>query len=106
MFDFIILVMNRNLVVVLLMLFVISCDTSNVNPVYEFENLETIDEWEKQIDMIGNHAAKLGVTFSQSHPPYDSNIWRADRKLSAEGKVSGTISRSLTFAQRFIISKI
>ena len=33
------------------------------------------DDWEKQVDLIGNHAAKLGVTFSQSHPPYDSNLW-------------------------------
>ena len=42
------------------------------------------DDWEKQIDRIGNHAAKLGVTFSQSHPPYDSNLWRADRNLTKE----------------------
>ena len=40
------------------------------------------DDWERQIDRIGNHAAKLGVTFSQSHPPYDSNLWRADRPMT------------------------
>lgn len=43
-------------------------------------------DWERQIDRIGEHAAKLGVTFSQSHPPYDSNIWRADRKLTEEDR--------------------
>ena len=44
------------------------------------------DDWERQIDRIGNHAAKLGVTFSQSHPPYDSNLWRADRPMTDEDR--------------------
>jgi sugar phosphate isomerase/epimerase len=44
------------------------------------------DDWERQIDLIGNHAAKLGVTFSQSHPPYDSNLWRADRNLTDDDR--------------------
>lgn len=36
------------------------------------------DNWEKNIDAIGNHAAQLGVVFTQSHTPYDSNLYRTD----------------------------
>ena len=36
------------------------------------------DDWEAQIDAIGSHAAKLGVVFTQSHTPYDSNLYRTD----------------------------
>lgn len=42
------------------------------------------DDWKANIDAIGDTAAKLGVTFSQSHAPYDSNLWRADRKMTDE----------------------
>lgn len=44
------------------------------------------ENWEEEIEKIGNHAAKLGVSFSQSHAPYDSNLWRADRPLSDEDR--------------------
>ena len=30
------------------------------------------DDWREQIDMIRNEAEKLGIVFSQSHPPYRS----------------------------------
>ena len=65
-------------------------------------------DWEHQIDLIGNHAAKLGVTFSQSHPPYDSNLWRADRKRTDEDRdfsctpPFGPISRPTTSGGRSI----
>ena len=36
------------------------------------------DDWETKIDEIGNHAAKLGVVFTQSHAPFDSNLYRND----------------------------
>ncbi len=36
------------------------------------------DDWEAKINEIGELGAKLGVTFSQSHPPFDSNFWRSD----------------------------
>lgn len=36
------------------------------------------DDWETKIDEIGNHAAKLGVVFTQSHAPFDSNLYRTD----------------------------
>ena len=36
------------------------------------------DNWEEWVDEVGNHAAKLGVTFSQSHTPFDSNLYRVD----------------------------
>lgn len=42
------------------------------------------DAWEANIDEIGNVAAELGITFTQSHAPYDSNLWRADRKMTDE----------------------
>jgi len=38
------------------------------------------DDWEAQIEAIGNVGAKLGISFTQSHPPYDSNFWRDDGK--------------------------
>ncbi len=33
------------------------------------------DDWEQAIDRIGEEAAKLGVEFSQSHPPYPTQPW-------------------------------
>ena len=36
------------------------------------------ENWEEWVDEVGNHAAKLGVTFSQSHTPFDSNLYRID----------------------------
>ena len=40
------------------------------------------DNWEKYVDMIGNEAARLGVTFAQSHPPYPKSLTR--RKSAAD----------------------
>ena len=45
------------------------------------------DDWERNIDSIGNLAAKLGVEFSQSHMPFDSNLYRPEQKLSDEYRV-------------------
>lgn len=42
------------------------------------------DDWLRYVDELGEAGAKYGVTFSQSHAPFDSNIYRADRKLSEE----------------------
>lgn len=36
------------------------------------------DDWEAKIDAIGNRAAELGITFTQSHLPFDSNLYRND----------------------------
>ncbi len=42
------------------------------------------DDWESNVDSIGNLAAKLGIEFSQSHMPFDSNLYRPEQKLSEE----------------------
>lgn len=42
------------------------------------------DNWTRVVDELGEAGAKYGVEFSQSHAPYDSNLYRADRKLSEE----------------------
>jgi sugar phosphate isomerase/epimerase len=42
------------------------------------------DEWMKFVDELGDAGAKYGVTFSQSHAPYDSNLRRADRPIKEE----------------------
>lgn len=42
------------------------------------------DDWLRYVDELGEAGAKYGVEFSQSHAPYDSNLRRADRKLSEE----------------------
>ncbi|HEY8420158.1 MAG TPA: sugar phosphate isomerase/epimerase family protein [Thermoclostridium sp.] len=39
------------------------------------------DDWEKEIEKIGNEAAKLGIEFSQSHIPY-YNLDQKDKYLS------------------------
>lgn len=36
------------------------------------------DNWEKNIDAIGNHAAQLGVVSPSRSTPYDSNLYRTD----------------------------
>lgn len=40
------------------------------------------DNWERYTDQIGEAAAKLGITFAQSHPPYPKSIGR--RKSAAD----------------------
>ena len=42
------------------------------------------EDWEANIDAIGNHAAALGVKFTQAHTPYDSNLYRHDIKPLSE----------------------
>ncbi len=42
------------------------------------------DNWEAYIDQLGEAGAKYGVTFNQSHAPYDSNLRRADRPMTEE----------------------
>ncbi len=44
------------------------------------------DEWEKFVEEIGEAGAKYGVTFNQSHAPFDSYVRRADRKWSDEDR--------------------
>lgn len=44
------------------------------------------NDWEKRIDEIRNHAEKLGVTFSQSHSPYNSSLWSSTKALSSEAR--------------------
>lgn len=36
------------------------------------------DDWERNVDLIGELGAKLGITFTQSHAPFDSNLFRND----------------------------
>ena len=36
------------------------------------------DDWEAWVDEVGNLAARLGVSFTQSHLPFDSNLYRND----------------------------
>ena len=38
------------------------------------------DNWEEEVDKIGNEAAKLGIEFSQSHIPY-YNLDQVDEYL-------------------------
>ena len=42
-------------------------------PVQRRETELNGDRWQFIVDRIGNEAAKLGVTFSQSHIPYSRN---------------------------------
>lgn len=42
------------------------------------------DNWQKYVDELGEAGAKYGVTFSQSHAPYDSNLRRTDRPMKEE----------------------
>lgn len=42
------------------------------------------DDWERYVDTLGECGAKFGVEFSQSHAPYDSNIYRLDNKRTEE----------------------
>lgn len=42
------------------------------------------DDWLRYVDELGEAGAKYGVTFSQSHAPYDSNLRRADRPMTDE----------------------
>lgn len=37
------------------------------------------DNWERYTDMLGNEAAKYGMTWAQSHPPYPTGIRATDR---------------------------
>ena len=32
------------------------------------------DDWERNVDRLGELAAELGITYNQSHAPYDSNL--------------------------------
>lgn len=43
-------------------------------------------DWEQRIYDIRNHAEKLGVTFVQSHSPYNSNLWSATAAPTAESR--------------------
>lgn len=38
------------------------------------------DDWEAWVDEVGELAARLGVSFTQSHLPFDSNLYRNDVK--------------------------
>lgn len=50
------------------------CSASN-----KLSNHELVgDDWEAKVDEIGELGAKLGIKYTQSHPPYDSNLWRRD----------------------------
>ena len=42
------------------------------------------DDWEDFVDQLGEAGAKYGVTYNQSHAPFDSYLRRADRPLSDE----------------------
>lgn len=42
------------------------------------------DDWEAFVDQLGEAGARYGVTFNQSHAPFDSYLRRADRPLSDE----------------------
>ena len=55
--------MNKILVEVLLMLLLVSCDKSNVNPIYEFENYEKL---ESEFVIISNDSIFLGRPYSLS----------------------------------------
>lgn len=36
------------------------------------------DDWEARVDELGELAAKLGIVYTQSHAPFDSNLYRTD----------------------------
>ena len=42
------------------------------------------DDWERNVDHLGELAAELGITYNQSHAPYDSNLYRPEQKISDE----------------------
>lgn len=42
------------------------------------------DEWERNIDALGNEAAKLGVHFTQSHAPFNKHLFTAGKCPSEE----------------------
>ena len=42
------------------------------------------DDWERNVDRLGDLAAELGITYNQSHAPFDSNLYRPEIKLSDE----------------------
>ncbi len=50
------------------------CSASNIRSGNELIG----DDWERRIDEIGELAARLGIVFTQSHAPYDSNLFRTD----------------------------
>jgi sugar phosphate isomerase/epimerase len=42
------------------------------------------DDWEKYVDSLGECGARFGVEFSQSHAPFDSNLYRVDYPITDE----------------------
>lgn len=61
------------------------------------------DDWERKVDEIGELGAKLGITFTQSHAPYDSNLYRNDIKpLTDEYRAwyDETVRRSIIASAR------
>ena len=42
------------------------------------------DEWEKRIDEVGEEAAKRGLTFSQSHAPFNAKLYCYGKQPSEE----------------------
>ena len=54
------------------------CSASNPNSGSELVG----DDWERNVDRLGDLAAELGITYNQSHAPFDSNLYRPEIKLS------------------------
>lgn len=59
-------------------------------------------DWEKYVDSLGEAGAKYGVEFSQSHAPYDSNIYRLDNTRSEEeiARYNESVIRSVIASAR------
>ena len=49
-------------------------DLSATNSIRNRNDDLATDDWEAKIDALGNHAAGLGIRFSQSHAPFNGNI--------------------------------
>lgn len=44
------------------------------------------DDWLEYVNELGEAGTKHGVTFNQSHAPFDSHLWRANRRLTDEDR--------------------
>lgn len=57
------------------------------------------DDWEARIDALGNEAAKLGVSFTQSHAPFNVNMFTYGRQPDADYmKLLGEMTRRCIIA--------
>ncbi len=74
------------------------CSASSLKKVNEL----ALDDWERFVDEVGELGAKLGIEYSQSHAPYDSNLYRPEIKLTDEYRAwyDETVRRSIIASAR------